>query len=180
MGGSHFPQPDTWSHLGLGTVGAIQSPSSSSSQSSGFSASGSGMVVGSSSSQSSGCVASSSTISNGASSSQSSGFLASGSGIRASSTQSSGFLSLGSSISFSGLTDGVKSSRRVPLRSDSPSILISKELSGLTMSVYREVVLTIRAMGGFFRCFSSYSPVLGFLCLKMKCTLTELANHAGS
>ncbi len=35
----HSPQPGASSHLGLGTVGAIQSPSSSSSHSSGFSAS---------------------------------------------------------------------------------------------------------------------------------------------
>lgn len=170
MGRSHGPHPEASSHFGLGTVGGIQSPSSSSSQSSGFSASGSGTMVGSSSSQSSGLLASSSGISNGASSSQSSGFLASGSGIFASSTQSSGFESFESSISFSGLTDGVKSSRRLPLFWDSPSMRISKVLSALTTSVYNVVVLVITADGALLRCFSSYSPVLGFLCLKMKWT----------
>lgn len=170
MGGSHLPQPEASSHLGLGTMGGTQSPSSSSSQSSGFSASGSGMVVGSSSSQSSGLVALSSTISYGASSSQSSGFFASGSGIRAVSTQSSGFLSFGSSISLSGLTEGEKSSKRLPFFADLLSINISKVLSGLMIRVYRVVSFEVLAAGGLLRCFSSYSPVFGFLCLKMKWT----------
>lgn len=163
-----MPHPEPSSHLGLGTVGATQSPSSSSSQSSGLTASGSGIVVGSSSNQSAGLVASVSTISKGASSSQSSGFLASGSGIFSSSTQSAGLVSFSSSISFGGLTAGAKSSRRVPFLRGSPSMRIWKVWSGLTMRVYKLVSLVTLTAGGALRCFSSYSPVLGFLCLKMK------------
>ncbi len=168
VGDSHFPHPEASSHFGFGTEGDTQSPSSSSSQSSGFSAPGSGIIEGSFSSQSSGLTASSSTISYGASSSQSSGFVASGSGILASSTQSSGFTSLGSSISFSGLTAGEKSSRRLPFFTSSPSTLITKVWSGLTIRVYKVVAFVMRAGGALFKCFSSYSPVLGFLCLKIK------------
>merc|ERR1712070_116464 len=66
-------------YSGLSFIGASHSPSSSSSQSSGFFASGSPMRF---------------------SSTQSSGFFVSGSSIIESSTQSSGFLSSGSGISF--------------------------------------------------------------------------------
>ena len=42
------------------------------------------------------------------------------------------------------------------------------------MSVYRLVVpLVILAGGALLRCFSSYSPVFGFLCLKMKWTWND-------
>ena len=111
-------------------------------------------------------------------------FLAEGSGILACSTQSSGFLSSESSISFGGLTAGSKSSSKLPFEVLSPLTRISKVLSGLgddekkrrkkdvapylTMRVYRLVNFAIVGRGGLLRCFSSTSPVMGFLCLKMK------------
>ena len=110
----------------------------------------------------------------GASSSQSSGFSASGSGIFSLSSQSSGFLSLGSSISFGGLTGGVTSSNKLPEFTLVWSTNTSNELSGLTTKVNKCVFLPSKTFWkfpvGFFACFSSYSPVFGFLCLKMKCS----------
>lgn len=41
----------------------------------------------------------------------------------------------------------------------------------LTIRVYKAVVFVILGAGGFCRCFSSHSPVMGFWCLKMKWTL---------
>ena len=113
-------------------------------------------------------------------------FDAEGSGILACSTQSSGFLSSGSSISFDGLTGGSKSSSKLPFLLLSPLKRISNVLSGLqrqwetktnkevspylTMRVYRLVNFAIVGRGVSLRCFSSNSPVLGFLCRKMKWT----------
>lgn len=58
-------------------------------------------------------------------------FVASGSAILASSTQSSGLKSSGSSISFSGFTEGLKSSRRSPRLWLSPLNKTSYVLLGL-------------------------------------------------
>ena len=179
MGAVHGPQPDTSSHLGFGTGGAIHSPSSASSHSSGLAALGSGTISGSSSSQSAGFLAAGSRIIKGASSSQSSGLLALGSGISASSTQSAGLVSSGSSISLGGLTAGEKSSSRWPLSTDSSFTRMSNVLSGLTMSVYSVETFDTLALGGSLRCFSSNTPVLGFLCRKIKCSLLSAPQRSG-
>ena len=72
-GGDHFPQPDSWAHLGFAMSGASHSPSISVSQSVGCLASESATISGSSSAQSSGLVAFGSGIFRGSFSSQSSG-----------------------------------------------------------------------------------------------------------
>mmetsp|Transcript_16185 Transcript_16185/g.27949 ORF Transcript_16185/g.27949 Transcript_16185/m.27949 type:complete len:206 (+) Transcript_16185:1744-2361(+) len=179
VGRFHSPQPDAASHLGLAILGASHDPSSSSSQSSGIFASGSLTYSGSSSSQSSGFSASASSISRGASSSQSSGFVASTSRISFSSTQSSGLWSVGSSMVSGGLTGGSKSLRRLPLRTESWSMKISNELSFFTTRVYRCDSLSLLIEGGFFRCFSSTTPVFGFLWRKMKWTLLVTPHLSG-
>ena len=109
IGWVHLPHPGASLQTGLSICAGSQSPSISSSQSSGFSALGSGTVSDSSSNQPSGISASSSMMVRGSDSSQSSGFSAFGSGIFSRSSQFSGFLSLGSSISAGGLTGGLKS-----------------------------------------------------------------------
>ncbi|KAH3665744.1 hypothetical protein OGAPHI_003932 [Ogataea philodendri] len=178
FGAVHGPQPCS-SQNGLGIFGASHSPSSSSSQYSGFTASGSGMYASASSSQSSGLEAVGSTIKYGASSSQSSGFLASGSGIISSSTQSAGFSSFGSSISFGGVRSKYLESSSEPALATSPLIRISKSWLGLMIRVYKEVVLTTLPIGGVLRCFSSYSPVTGFFLRIMKCTLLDIPHLSG-
>ncbi|KAH3670154.1 hypothetical protein OGATHE_002967 [Ogataea polymorpha] len=130
----HGPQP-CCSQAGFGIFGAIHSPSSSSSQYSGLTASGSGMYASASSSQSSGLTAFGSGIKYGASSSQSSGLTALGSGISSSSTQSAGFSSLGSSISFGGVRSKYLESNSEPAFATSPLILISKSWLGLIINV---------------------------------------------
>jgi hypothetical protein len=95
-------------------MGASHSPSSSSSQSSGF-------------------FASASTIR--FSVTQSSGFLSSGSSIIASSTQSLGFLSSGSEMVFGFNTS--QSSFRLPSYTFSWSISTSTVLSGFRTRVYK-------------------------------------------
>ena len=180
------PQPGALpaAHLGLGTEGASQAPSSSSSQSSGCAASGSGTDEGSSSSQPSGLTASSSSTSRGASSSQSAGFVASGSGILSTSTQSSGFLSSASSISLGGVNGGSKSaaSSRDPDLRDSPSIRRSNdELDGRRIRVYTCVSLSPplpSTSGGDTRWRSATVP-LGCACLMIRWTLFVAPHLSG-
>mmetsp|Transcript_4855 Transcript_4855/g.11662 ORF Transcript_4855/g.11662 Transcript_4855/m.11662 type:complete len:241 (-) Transcript_4855:379-1101(-) len=174
----HSPHPAAL-HFGLGTSGASHSPSSSSSQSSGVTASGSETISGSSSCHSAGLTASSSGMNLGASSSQSSGLVASGSSIISSSIQSEGFLSVGSSICLGGLTGGSKLSSSEPVDLVSPSMRTSNELSSRITSVYTCVFLSFGTWGAFFRCFSSNSPVLGLLWRKMKCTLSVAPHLSG-
>ncbi len=49
----------------------------------------------------------------------------------------------------------------------------------LTIRVYSAVVLVIFGAGGFFKCFSSHSPVLGLRCRKMKWTLLVAPHLSG-
>mmetsp|Transcript_67540 Transcript_67540/g.101832 ORF Transcript_67540/g.101832 Transcript_67540/m.101832 type:complete len:201 (+) Transcript_67540:116-718(+) len=146
MGCSHSPL-----YAGLGTMGAFHSPlksgfliwggshspSSSSSQSSGFSASGSGMYSGWS---------------------QSSGLVADSSGISFSSTQSSGLDCAGSLISLGGRRS--QSSYREPLSTFSPSIDTSYVLSFSSTNVYRCGRLSVSALIDFLFCLFSRSPLL--------------------
>merc|ERR1719247_595933 len=101
-------------NAGLSFIGGSHSPSSSSSQSSGFLASASTMRF---------------------SVTQSSGFLSSGSSIMESSTQSDGFLSSGSAITL-GLSTS-QSSLMEPSYIFSPSISTRAVLSGLRINLYR-------------------------------------------
>merc|ERR1711992_352606 len=100
-------------YAGLSFIGASHSPSSSSSQSSGFVASGSMIRF---------------------SSVQSSGFLSSGSSIMESSTQSDGFLSSGSEISLG--ASNSQSSFNDPSYSFTSSISTLTVLSGFTINRY--------------------------------------------
>merc|ERR1719356_1811659 len=102
LGWTHFPL-----YSGLSIIGASHSPSSSSSQSSGRTASGSGI----------------------------SALTSSGSGISLASTQSSGLDSSGSLISLGGRKSNSSSSE--PFRTDLSSTNTSNVLSGLSTSVYR-------------------------------------------
>ena len=180
------PQPGALSlaHLGLGTEGASQAPSSSSSQSSGCEASGSGIDAGSSSSHPSGLTASSSSTSRGASSSQSAGFFACGSGIFWTSTQSSGFLSSASSTSLGGENGGSNSaaSSSEPDLRDSPSTSRSNDwLDGRRTSVYTCVSLSAplpSTSGGETRWRSATVP-LGCACLTIRWTLFVAPHLSG-
>mmetsp|Transcript_7030 Transcript_7030/g.21334 ORF Transcript_7030/g.21334 Transcript_7030/m.21334 type:complete len:225 (-) Transcript_7030:417-1091(-) len=177
FGASHFPQPTL--HTGFSMMGASHSPSSSSSQSSGIWAVGSGILAGSSSLQPEGMVALGSAIIMGASSSQSSGLVDVGSSILASSIQSVGLESAGSSISFGGFTGGSMEVKRLPEAFISPSIAISKELSGLTTRRYRCVSWSCGTPGGSLKCFSSSFPVLGLRCCRIKWTLSVPPHLSG-
>jgi len=155
----------------------------SESQSSGFSALGSGIISGSSSSQELGLVALASGIIAGASSSQSSGFRASGSGIFSRSSQSEGFLSSGSSISFGGFTGGVKSSSKLPSLITLWSSSTLNVLSGWTCNVNKCGSLSLNGSStrslGFLQCFSENVPFSGFLWRKIKWSLWSLPHLSG-
>ena len=49
----------------------------------------------------------------------------------------------------------------------------------LTIKVYNAVVFVILGEGGFLRCFSSHSPVVGFWWRKMKWTLLVAPHLSG-
>merc|ERR1712187_420091 len=114
-------------YSGLLICGGSQSPSSSTSQSSGCSASGSAMVSGMSS--------------------YPSGLMSSGSGIFFSSTQSAGFDCAGSLISLGSKKS--QSSNSEPLLTLLLSISTSYVLSGFTIKVYKCDFVSVSARGSF-------------------------------
>ncbi|KAJ0920027.1 hypothetical protein HanRHA438_Chr05g0236331 [Helianthus annuus] len=82
---------------------------------------------------------------------------------------------------FAGISAGSKSSdeRKFAFFFSSPSTKITSSLSGLITAVYTWVNLSEGTVGGNLRWCSTYSPLLGFLCFRMKWTLFVAPHLSG-